>query len=317
MAKKAIKKTDRADQSGSAETQNQTKEVKLEVVKPAKPAKPTKTLEEMETAIEKAGQILAKNAWAFAKAIFNLHESKLYPHADETSGFYRYMEERWGIKKAQSANYIRWIKDEIQLKVEQLRLLDQDESAKVDSIVEPPETPHHKSVTKSRDARKKSEGKGFKYHVAVKEDGKWNIKKVSDSTAKRHGYQTFSNQTEAEQYLEKCAKEEEELNEKQEQELKEKHDWARAALDEVFPDRSRPTGDLNQTDVALSPGDDQPQDEDEITDGDISTYKQVTELKNKFKEVLMQALDLLGDRWVREFVEITVTSYVEQKPSAV
>jgi hypothetical protein len=32
-------------------------------------------------------------------------------------GFYRYMEQRWGFKKAQAANYVAWVKHEIKMEL--------------------------------------------------------------------------------------------------------------------------------------------------------------------------------------------------------
>jgi hypothetical protein len=275
MARKAIKSKE-ADQNGSAETENKqltTQEIKIEVVN-------TPTLVELEAEVESAYSACQNAGWQWAVAVTRIHDSKLYPHADESGGFYTYMEERWGIKKAQAANYVAWVKQEIKL---QVMLLDYDESTKVDSLATPaPAKPKHKSVTKARNARSGSRGTGFKYYVVTKEDGKWSTKTVSAKTAKDKGLTTFSNLAEAEQLLERILKQEEE----QAQEAQ---------------TVTRPTVELNQKDVALTPA--------ESKDENIPTDEEITCVEETLVEALADALTLLGLERVMEIVKKTTSSF--------
>jgi len=160
MAKKAIKPTKEPSSDGEAKTDNSqstvVQDVKVEVVK-------APTLEELESAIEKAGLTFRESGWAFAVAITALHDSKLYPHAGEPNGFYTYMEERWGIKKVQSSLYVAWVKHEIKMELmlqDPALQLEDIKPSQVDSTqTPPPETPKNKGVAASRGARKRVPGK--------------------------------------------------------------------------------------------------------------------------------------------------------------
>jgi hypothetical protein len=126
-------------------------QAKLEVVK---------GLKELEADVERTKAEFYNKGWEFAKAVTVLHDSGLYPYADETDGFYRYMDERFGIRRAQAANYVAWTRNEVKMLVD---AVPQDEiptevlkpnSKEVDpKKVEPPKTPKDDSVTKSRTSR--------------------------------------------------------------------------------------------------------------------------------------------------------------------
>jgi hypothetical protein len=155
MAKKAIKPKKELAGNGSAETNNSQLTVgqddKLEVVK-------TATLEELESAAEAALTSFRDSLWTFAVAVTAIHDSGLYEYAGEAGGFYRYMEQRWGIKKAQAANYVAWVKHEIKVELVSqnpvLRLED-IKSNQIDSnVTPPPETPRDGGTAKSRESRK-------------------------------------------------------------------------------------------------------------------------------------------------------------------
>jgi hypothetical protein len=74
-------------------------------------------------------------------------------------GFYRYMEQRWGINKAQAANYVAWVKHEIKVELvsqNPVLQLEDIKSNQLDSnVTPPPKTPRDKGTASSRAARSK------------------------------------------------------------------------------------------------------------------------------------------------------------------
>lgn len=157
--KKVIQPKEGAAQEGSARTTNKSEpesvnviDAKLEVVK-------SPSLAELESAVEAAGGNVVDANWEWAKAITAIHDSKLYPHEGETKGFYLYMEERWGIKRAMTANYVAWVKDETRQKLDggMQQLLGE---GKINTLeTPPPDKPVVGSATKSRAERKKRKEK--------------------------------------------------------------------------------------------------------------------------------------------------------------
>jgi hypothetical protein len=120
---------------------------------------PTPTLAELEENAKSAFLDLNRSAWAWAVANTKIHDSKLYPGADQPNGWAAYMQARWSIGRAQAFNYVRWVHDEIQLLValEPLQLEDKEgksTKSRLDSNEqEPPAQPKHRSESKSRAAR--------------------------------------------------------------------------------------------------------------------------------------------------------------------
>jgi len=127
-------------------------DAKFEVVK-------SPSLAELESAVEAAWQNVSNASWEWAKAITAIHDSGLYPHAGETDGFYLYMEERWRKKKAMTANYLAWVKDETKQQMDDAvqQMLGE---GKINTLeTPPPDKPLVGNATQSRAERKQRKEK--------------------------------------------------------------------------------------------------------------------------------------------------------------
>jgi hypothetical protein len=159
--KKAIQPKEGAAQEGSAKTKNKSAPESVNAVDAKFEVVGNYTLAELESVVEVARLNVVDSNWEWAKAITAIHDSKLYPHAGETDGFYLYMEERWQIRKAMTALYIAWVKDETrqQLDAGMQQLLGEGKVNTLETL--PPDKPVVATATQSRAKRKERKEKSI------------------------------------------------------------------------------------------------------------------------------------------------------------
>jgi hypothetical protein len=287
MAKKA-KPTDGAVQNGTAgsTTENSTaksiESIDLEVVPNwedavhnaslSKSGKPL-TFARLVANAEKARGALKKSAWEFAVAVTALHDSNLYPHADETDGFYTFMWEKWEYGRAQAANIVSWVKKATKIDLVLLNPALEDIKPKdINTLETPPPATPKIGKTASRGGKKtSSSGKGSskKYYVIEDVDGtgKLSTRLITRKEADDKKLTTYSDLKDAERMLPILQKQLDDARQKKQEEMVDQYapqggtppsaEEIDQMIDQFYPQDgqqvagTRPAAELNPQDVVL------------------------------------------------------------------